>query len=235
MNALAAELRQANPSLTVYIAVADLSTTTGREQLWQTVDALPQKPNLLINNAGLGDYGIFSNASDSRIQQQIDLNITSLTLITRHFLSRVQATASSPAAVLNVSSLAGAVPVPDLAVYAATKAYVTSFTEAVAVELRSQHIFISAVCPGPTPTNFGNNAQRKGERDIDRGGQDLLKIPPQRVVAEGLRIVREGGILVYPGKRVTLAAFVFRVMPRFLMRFVLRKRFNRSVQKSQIA
>ena len=232
MEKLALELKGINYSLQVVVSPCDLATTDGRAIFWQAVSTLPRKPDLLINNAGLGDYGLFAAASESRIQQQIDLNITALTLLAREFLHHIQPDASRPAAILNVSSLASALPVPDLAVYAATKSYVTSLTEALAVELRSYHVFVSAVCPGPTPTNLGNNARRPGEGDIDRGGQDMLKISPQRVVKEALDNLEKGGRLVFPGKRVALAAFVFRVMPRALLRLALNARFKRSLSKN---
>ncbi|TLD70496.1 SDR family NAD(P)-dependent oxidoreductase [Phragmitibacter flavus] len=231
METLAAELSQEHPHLKLVICPCDLSTDAGRETFWQNVAQLPTKPNLLINNAGLGDYGLFADASGDRIRRQIDLNITALTLLARSFLDHISPTPQRPAAILNVSSLAGAVPVPDLAVYAATKSYVTSLTESLAIELASRHIQVAAVCPGPTPTNFGNNARRPGEKDIDRGGQDVLKIPPHRVVEAALQTLRDGRPIVYPGKRVTLAATVFRIMPRSLMRFILAARFQRGQSK----
>lgn len=234
MEKLAAELSALFPHLEATLCPCDLATDAGRETLWEVVDALPMRPTLLVNNAGLGDYGLFAEASEARIRQQIDLNITALTLLAHAFLKRVAATPARPAALLNVSSLAGAVPVPDLAVYAATKSYVSSLTEALAVELAARHVRVMAVCPGPTPTNFGANARRADGRDIDRGGQDVLKVPPSRVVDEALRTLREGGIMVFPGRRVAFAATVFRVMPRRLLRFMIAFRFKRSFKQHQV-
>lgn len=232
MEKLEVELKQKNPDLQVVIVSCDLATEEGRGSFWKSVAALPVKPKLLVNNAGLGDYGLFANASDGRILRQIDLNITALTLLSRRFLDHIAPTAEDPAAILNVSSLASTLPIPDLAVYAATKAYVTSLSEALAIELAGQHVRVSAVCPGPTPTNFGTNARRPGERDIDRDGQDLLRIPPERVVAEGLHTLSQGHPLVFPGKRVSLAATIFRLLPRFLLRRLSNLRFQRSLRKS---
>ncbi len=228
METLAAELKGKHPALKVEICVCDLAVDAGRAALWQAVDALPERTTLLINNAGLGDYGAFAEAPEARIRQQIDLNISALTLLTREYLGRVQPTAERPAAILQVSSLAGVIPMPEMAVYAATKSYVTSLTEALATELASKHIQVMAVCPGPTPTQFGKNAVRPDGKDIDRGGQDLLKIPAERVVAEALQCLEAGGTLVYPSKRVSLAAYLFRTMPRFLLRAGLRLRLQRS-------
>lgn len=227
MESLAAELKTHNAALKVEICACDLATDAGRAALWEAVDALPEMPALLINNAGLGDYGPFAEAPEARIRQQIDLNITALTLLSREFLGRIRPTAERPAAILQVSSLAGVIPMPEMAVYAATKSYVTSLTEALSIELESRHVRVMAVCPGPTPTQFGKNAVRPQGKDIDRSGQDALKIPAARVVAEGLACLESGGSLVYPSKRVSLAAYLFRTMPRFLLRAGLRLRLQR--------
>ena len=217
---VAAELRKGQSTLQVYVIVADLATDAGRALMWEKIDALEIKPTLLINNAGLGDYGAFADADPIRIRAQIDVNITALTLVTHGFLSRVQTTAEKPAGMINISSLASALPIPDFAVYAATKAYVTSFSEALTLELADQNIQVTCVCPGPTPTNFGATAQRSPEEDIDRTGQDLLRIPPERVVAEALHALAHRKACIFPSKRVTLIAFLFQKMPRPLLRLI---------------
>lgn len=232
MQSLADELSQTSGTLRVIVCPCDLATDSGRAALWGKVDELDIKPTLLINNAGLGDYGLFTQADESRVQQQIDLNITALTVLTHAFVKRITPTADHPAAVLNVSSLAGTVPVPDLAVYAATKAYVSSLTEGLAIELADKHIIVMAVCPGPTPTNFGKNARRETDADIDRSGQDLLKIPPPQVVAAALHGLETGRTLVFPGALVSLAAWLFRIMPRPFLRFFMRKRYRHSQDRS---
>jgi uncharacterized protein len=227
---LATKLTLARPELQVIVCPCDLSTDAGRTSLWQQVSASGASPLLLINNAGLGDYGAFMEAEESRIRQQIEVNITALTLLTRHFAGSVQASADQPAAVLNVSSLASVVPVPDLSVYAATKAYVTSLTEGLALELKAKHIQVMAVCPGPTPTNFGANAKRSDGVDIDRGGQDVLRILPTQVVAEALQGLEAGSTLVFPGILVSLAAFLFRLLPRPILRVLLNIRYQKSLR-----
>ena len=214
--------------LRVLAVPCDLATDAGRASLWEAVSALGAAPNLLINNAGLGDYGQFMEAGEARIRSQIDLNITALTLLTYEFAKRTPATAASPSAIINISSLASTTPVPELSVYAATKSYVTSLTEGLAIELASRHIRLLAVCPGPTPTNFGKNARRQSDKDIDRSGQDLLTIPPQRVVSSALHSIEAGHRRMFPGKRVALAAFLFEKMPRWMLRGILGARYRRS-------
>ena len=219
-----AELLVLRPSLAVTTCACDVATEAGRARLLAWVDALPMKPNLLINNAGVGDYGSFTSASAERLSGQIELNITALVLLTHALLPRLECSAERPAGVLNVSSLAGNMPMPELAVYAATKAFVTSFTEALRVELASQAIVVAAVCPGPTPTNFGNNARRPDGTDTNREGQALLRIMPAQVVRTGLRALEHNAGCVFPGFGVRVASTLLRILPRKMMRWVIARR-----------
>jgi len=224
MDRLAERLRSDHPNLQVHVCAADLATDEGRAALWSAVDAAGLRPNVLINNAGLGDYGEFAEAPVAKVRLQIDLNITALTLLTHEFLQRLNHHQIRPAGLLQVSSLASTLPMPALAVYAATKAYVSSFSEALAVELREKGVSVLAVCPGPTPTNFSKTARRESGRDTNRAGQGFLVMPPERVVSEALSGLVAGKACVFPGRRVTLAATIFRAMPRFLMRPLLKRR-----------
>jgi hypothetical protein len=178
------------------------------------------QPNLLINNAGMGDYGAFSVADPAKVRAQVDLNITALLMLTHSVLPLLQ----TPAGILNVSSLAGNVPMPDVAVYAATKAFVTSFTEALRVELADKDIVVSALCPGPTPTNFSKTAKRDDGTDTDRSGQGALRVLPQIVVAEGLAALTNNKASVFPGLGVKVTATLVRIMPRPVMRWLITRR-----------
>ncbi|MFZ4766325.1 MAG: SDR family NAD(P)-dependent oxidoreductase, partial [Roseimicrobium sp.] len=117
---------------------------------------------------------------------------------------------------------------PDLAVYAASKAYVTSFSEGLAVELVPRGIPVLAVCPGPTPTNFSAAARRPSGADTDRSGQGLLKMPPDKVVSIALQCLQAGSRRVFPGWTVALSAWLFEKMPRPLLRAILTARYRRS-------
>jgi short-subunit dehydrogenase len=225
---LALDLGRPRPMLSVETVACDLATEEGRRALWEKVDSLDVAPNVLINNAGHGDYGGFAAGDEARIASQIDLNITALTMMTHRFLRRVQATADRPAAVLHVSSLAASTPVPDLTVYAATKSYVTAFSEGLAIEYARKHVRMLAVCPGPTPTNFSSAARRADGMDTDRSGQGILRMPPEKVVSIALKSLESGKRRVHPGAWVSFAAFLFEKMPRWLLRAVLAARYRRS-------
>jgi uncharacterized protein len=224
LHSLAAELTERHPRLKIHCCAADLTTEQGRARVLATVEMLDLKPQLLINNAGMGDYGSFSTATSERLQAQIDLNMTAVVMLTHALLPEMQ----SPGAICNVSSLAGNLPMPDLAVYAASKAFVTSFSEALHLELAQRSICVTAVCPGPTPTAFSQTARRTEEGDTNRTGQQLLRISPQQVVAEALAAMAAGRACVFPGRAVSLAATLFRIMPRRLLRWLNERRHRKA-------
>ncbi|MBL9133507.1 MAG: SDR family oxidoreductase [Verrucomicrobiaceae bacterium] len=208
----------------IWCCVADLATDAGRDALLAFLDSNGLKPNLLINNAGLGDYGTFASSPVEKTRVQIDLNITALTMLTHAMIPRL----GPPGGIINISSLASMLPMPELAVYAASKSYVTSFSEALAVELAPQGITVTCVCPGPTPTNFSKTAKRDDGTDTNRDGQSLLRIPPEQVVGEALAGLRNGRACVFPGFGVSVAARIFRLMPRGIMRWALRRRMGKA-------
>jgi len=209
-----------NPALQVDLVAADLGTEAGLQAVLTAVEGAA--PNLLINNAGLGDYGRFDDAPRDRVKAQLDVNMTGLVMLTHAMIPRL----AKPSGVLNVSSLAGNVFMPEMAVYAASKAFVTSFTEALRLEMQSRQVVVAAVCPGPTPTNFGKNARREGGIDTNRSGQDLLRQTPEQVVRRGLALLETDGATVFPGRAVALVATLFRIMPRALLRWIMKRRMK---------
>ena len=226
LESLRSELLSLAPTLRIELCVADLVTPDGIPNILGRLDETGLCPNLLINNAGRGDYGSVATADPDRLRAQIDLNITGPVLLTRALLP---ALCSNPAsAILNVSSLAGTLPLPDAAVYAATKSFVTSFSEALRIEVAEKNVGVTAVCPGPTPTNFRNVARREGGADTDRSGDGFLALPPDEVVRQALRGLEAGRAVVYPGWGPTLAAWLFRYAPRPVLRWYLARRHARS-------
>jgi uncharacterized protein len=218
------EMLRLHPKLEVIVCPADVSTDDGRQRILAKIAESQSAINLLINNAGLGDYGLFETADTARIQQQIDVNITGLVQLTHALLPLLRQ--HRPAGILNVSSLAGTLPLPSMAIYAATKAFVTSLTEALRIELLDEGIRVAAVCPGPTPTTFGQTARRAEGEDANRTGHGVLIQPNDRVVADGLATLERGAATVYPGAGVAISATLFRLLPRWLLRLFLTRRFR---------
>ncbi|SKA90784.1 hypothetical protein SAMN02745166_01748 [Prosthecobacter debontii] len=221
LEAVKAECLALNPQLQIHLCTGDIATDEGRGRVLENLQTSGFQPNLLINNAGMGDYGTVATAEAGKLRAQMDLNMTALVLLTHACLPRMQ----RPGGIINISSLASTLPMPAMAVYAASKAFVTSFSEALAVELEPDHITVTCVCPGPTPTRFSQTARRPDGEDTDRGGQGLLRIPPQQVVAEALQALRAGQTCLYPGFGVRCASRLFRHLPRVLLRVLLRRRF----------
>lgn len=228
---LAGALRKSHPVLRVIVCPCDLARSEGRAALWNVVDRAALDPTLLVNNAGLGDYGAFLDADESRLRAQLDVNVTALTLMAHEFGRRARKDTSRQRAILNLSSLAASLPMPDHAVYAASKAYVTNLSEALAIELESEGIRVMAVCPGPTPTNFSKTARRSDGRDTDRTGQEWLGMPPQEVVSTSLAALEHGSVRHFPSWKVRLAALLFEGTPLVIARCILRLRRRRSLLK----
>jgi short-subunit dehydrogenase len=149
--------------------------------------------DILINNAGFGAYGEFAQMSDDEIQGQINLNITALTQLTKLFLPAMLARRSGR--IMNVASTAGFQPGPLMAVYYATKAYVISFSEAIANELHGTGVTVTCFCPGATLTGF---AKRAGN-DQTRLFKQLGGMSAEKVALDGYRALMEGKTLAISG------------------------------------
>ncbi len=209
------------PACSVFTYRADLSQEKEREELvnWLQKQQLPI--NFLVNNAGLGDSGEFSTAEWPRIRSMLDVNITALTHLTYLLLPSMLRTQG--AAVLNVSSVAGFFPLPNMSVYSATKSYVTSFSEALAMELRPKGIIVTALCPGPIPTEFAETAARPYEepRIPHTHSMPAFMATPRQVVLAGLQAVVAERPRAIPNPFLALAIGVALVIPFFLTRKVI--------------
>lgn len=150
LDALAAEL--GSNGLKVIPITQDITAGHADEILWNELKKRNIEIDLLINNAGFGSYGFFHESNIDKQTEMIDLNIKALVQLTYRFLPPM--IQKKHGAVMNVSSTASFQPVPFMATYAATKAFVTHFTLALSSELRDTPIRFVALCPGRTKTNF---------------------------------------------------------------------------------
>ena len=208
------ELTKANPSLNVHVYDVDLADKTQVDALIESLAHDKIDIDLLINNAGLGDSGPFATSDPTRIDQIIQVNMSALTLLTRKLLPTMIARKSG--AILNVSSSAGFLPIPGFAVYAATKAYVTNFSEALRAELRDTGVSVSILCPGPVHTEFGEVAKRPGGQP--EAGPEFAYVPVEQVARDGLAAVEAARPLVIPGFAMKLGMFLVRMMPMSILR-----------------
>jgi short-subunit dehydrogenase len=134
---------------------------------------------------------------------------------------------SGGGAIINVSSLASLLPIPDFAVYAATKAYVTSFSEALRIELREHGVDVLAVCPGPVHTEFGIIA-RRNENSPGMPSREWFYVAREQVVADSLAALDHKRARVYPGLKIAAAAMVLSALPMALLRVVMSRRPRRN-------
>ncbi|GMU01169.1 SDR family oxidoreductase [Corallococcus caeni] len=206
MRALAAELSKAHGVQAEVIAL-DLGREGAGRELHARCQEKGLRVDLLINNAGFGMHGAFDAAPFARQHEQVMLNVTSLADTSHLFLPDMLA--RGVGGILNVASIAGFQPVPYMAIYGATKAFVLSFTEALSEETRERGVRVLALCPGPVRTAF-----------FDVVGTQQAAVGPmataEEVVLRGLKALDQGRASVVPGWRNWLQANLTRFTPRWL-------------------
>lgn len=208
------ELMQRNPRLTIHLQPIDLADSEQLQRLQEFPNQRGIEIDLLINNAGLGDMGPFATSDPQRIEEMLLVNTLALTLLTRRLLPGMLR--NNRGAILNVSSSAGFLPIPKFSVYAATKAYVTSFSEGLRAELRGSGVRVCALCPGPVHTEFSQVAQRAGHQP--QLGPAFIYVTPTDVARAGLNGLAHDRPLVIPGVGMKLGMMLVRLMPMALLR-----------------
>ena len=161
LRALAADLEHTHPGLSATVVVADLSTDDAPAAVTDKLEQSGVTVDLLINNAGVGSLGRFVDADRDAVLREIQLNCVSLVALTSRLLPGMLA--RNQGGVINLASTAAFQPVPTMAVYAASKAFVLSFTEALWAETKHSAVRILALCPGPTETQFFQIASAEKE------------------------------------------------------------------------
>jgi len=205
LDALAKELGNARA-----IAI-DLSKSGSAAKLLADLATASEQVEILVNNAGFGLIGRFAELDAQRERQMIDLNVGTLTDLCRTVAPAMIKRKSG--GILNVASTAAFQPGPNMAVYFATKAYVLSLTEALHEELKPHGVHVSALCPGPTRTEFGEVAGFGGNGLFDR-----VAMESPEVVEAGLDGLDRNRAVVVPGFANKAGAFSTRFAPRSVVR-----------------
>src|SRR5438067_3691438 len=215
---LSDELQQQHPNLAVQIRQVDLADLAQLHELMEWLGRERIDVDVLVNNAGLGDSGPFATSDPIRNEQMTLVNVVALTSLTRHILP--QMIAKRHGGILNVSSSAGFPPMPGSAVYAATKAYVTSFSEALRAELHGTGVVVCALCPGPVHTEFQEVASRPGGQPDS--GPEFVHVSVEQVVRDALAALEADRPLVIPGFAMKLGIFLVRITPMPILRWASR-------------
>jgi short-subunit dehydrogenase len=205
---LATELKSQH-KVSAEVLASDLSMVDGVQALWKAVQARGRPIDVLVNNAGLGLHGAYAGSDIDMLSKMLSVDVIALSLLTRLALPSMLQRRSGR--ILNVASLAAFQPAgPGMSAYFAAKSYVLTLTRGLAVELKGSGVTVTALCPGPTPTEFGDvaNAANIG----------LFKVLPQtsaRMVARsGVEGMLRGKVAVVPGIFNRLLAIGGELPPR---------------------
>jgi short-subunit dehydrogenase len=207
LTALAAELTQRH-GIEAHVLPADLLDPAAPGRLRDHLAAMSIAPDILVNNAGFGLAGSFADLPTGRQMGILQVNVMALTHLTGLLLPGLL---QRPAGrILNVASTAGFMPLPNLAVYAASKAYVIAFSEALAAELSSTSVRVTCLCPGATDTNFAAVAGMNKKRFFRRA------MSAEAVARLGLAAMFAGKRRVITGPANRFAAAIVPFVPRGL-------------------
>jgi short-subunit dehydrogenase len=215
LQALAVSL-SATHGVKTWVAPADLSQPEAVTKLSASMKRARRPIDVLVNNAGVLQHGPFVRMAATWHRRMIDLNVAGLTAMLAHFIPPMVARGAGR--VLNVASIAAFQPVPSLATYAATKAYVLSITESLSEEFKGTGVTITALCPGITATSMLASARR--------GGRELTKLPgfvvgtAEAVADEGFEACLRGDVIRVPGGLNQAAMLAAGATPRRLLRRV---------------
>jgi uncharacterized protein len=214
--ALANELKTTY-GITVKVIAADLSNMQEVQKVYDTCKAENISIDYLVNNAGVGEFGLFAEGNWDKTEQMIDLNMKSLTKMCRLFIPDMIARKAGK--IMNVASTAAFQPGPTMAVYYATKSYVLFFSEAIYNELQGTGVSVTCLCPGATESGFQAAAAME-ESNLVKG----KKLPTSKEVAAfGYKAMMNNKMTVIHGFMNTLMATSVRFTPRKLVLWMVRK------------
>lgn len=197
----------------VEVIALDLGEPSPGARVAAAVATLGMTVDLLVNNAGFGDTGAFVRQAAQRSQQMMALNCGAVVDLTHAFLPGMVERGSG--GIINVASLGAFQPLPYMAVYGATKAFVLSFSDAVWAEVRKKGIKVLAVCPGPVDTPFFNTSDSNAKMKTTLPAAAM--VTADKVVRDALRAFKAGKTVIVPGVPFKIASLFPRAVPRKFM------------------
>jgi uncharacterized protein len=207
---------QARYSVTVRIAPKDLAHPATPTELYQELQEAGFLLDVLVNNAGFGLSGPFLSTDWAQEAEMMQVNIVAATHLTKLFLPQIRAREGG---ILNVASTAAFQPGPFMSVYYASKAYLLSFSEALAEELEGTGVTVTCLCPGPVKTNFQQRAYLQGTAIMD----SPLMVDVREVARLGYEGLKRGQRIVIPGWKNRIGVELLRISPRATVTKIVRK------------
>jgi uncharacterized protein len=211
-------LLQTHPDFTFLTMTLDLCRENVAAEIHRHLTDRNIYPEVLINNAGFGTLGLFHEIDWEREKRMIRLHVETLTHLTKVFLNDMVSRGSGK--VLNVASVAGFQPSPLMAVYNATKAYILSFSEAIANEVQGTGVTVSVLCPGLTRTGFQKTV---GVGNPDLTKSDWFSDAANRVARAGIKGMQSGEVIIVPGIFNKFLSNAYRFLPRNVVTGLVRK------------
>jgi uncharacterized protein len=212
LEALGAELSAQNGIQATSIS-SDLSAFDASEKLMTDLETRKLNVDVLVNNAGFGDFGDFATGDPIKQQQMISLNIMTLTMLTRALLPKMLERKFGR--IMNVASTAAFQPGPLMSVYYASKAYVLSLSEALSEELLGTGVSVTALCPGPTASDFQARASMQDSKLMQ--SKTLSVMTSKEVAEQGIAALERGQRIVIPGLMNQIMAQSSRFLPRAIV------------------
>ncbi len=200
----------------VSVIAKDLAAAGAAREVCASLDARDISVDVLVNSAGFGDFADVAGADQTKLGDMMQVNVVALTELTRLLVPGMRERGSGR--ILNIGSTAGFFPGPGMAVYYASKAYVNSFTEALATELAGSGVTATVLCPGPVATEFQAEAHLEDSR--------FVKLAPMQtsemVARAGYSAMNRGKVMEVPGLQYKLLPQLTRFSPRVVIRSVVR-------------
>ena len=198
--------------ISVMVIAKDLSENGAVPEVFNKVSAAGWTADILVNNAGFGDFGSFSSCDWNKQHAMVQLNILALMQMTKLFLPGM--VKNRKGKILNIASIAAFQPGPYMATYYASKAFVLSFSEALATELKKSGVTVTAVCPGPTKTGFSEAADLGSSKLFS----SLKNATAEEVAAFSYKALMKGKPVAIPGLMNRVLVFGQRFLPRSAVR-----------------
>jgi hypothetical protein len=215
LDELSRELLQARPGLRVLVRAVDLLDRAALGTMLDDLERAGEAVDVLVNNAGFGDYGLLERRDWDKIERMLELNVVSATLLLHRLIPSMVARRSG--AILNVGSVAGILPSPAMSTYAASKAYMNHLSEGLRAELAGTGVTVTVLCPGPVPTEF----QEVAGSDVRPELPKAVYVDAVQAAEEAVEGLKQGKARVIPGLAPRAMAMTVDALPKALVRPVL--------------